>query len=164
MPKYYFAKVCSANDFVVEIRKNDTDFSFLNKKICPRFYENNIQLDFQTWISVLLKEINKQKVIDVQSQISNFFRESSTAWKVSKCGVISGLLFPHLDWIRRDMEYLSIFTLNVGKYKPEKTPHLGTFHAVSYLWIVLKNLIFAYYYLLQKNSNLSLLTGDLKHT
>ena len=27
-------------------------------------------------------------------------------------------------------EYLSIFSPNAGKYGPEKTPHLDTFHAV----------------------------------
>ena len=37
-------------------------------------------------------------------------------------------VFPHLDWIRRD--YLSVFSLNAGKYGTEKTPYLDTFHAV----------------------------------
>ena len=36
--------------------------------------------------------------------------ETYTAWKVSKYGVFSGP--------------------NAGKYGPEKTPYLGTFHAV----------------------------------
>ena len=27
--------------------------------------------------------------------------------------------FPHLDWIRRDTEYLSVFSLNAGKCEPE---------------------------------------------
>ena len=39
------------------------------------------------------------------------------AWKVSKYGVISGLYFP-------------VFGLNTGKYGPEITPYLDTFHAV----------------------------------
>ena len=29
------------------------------------------------------------------------------------------------------MEYLSVFSLNAGKYGPEKTPYLGAIHAVS---------------------------------
>ena len=37
---------------------------------------------------------------------------------VSKYGVFSGPYFP-------------VFGLNTGKYGPEKTPHLGTFHAVK---------------------------------
>ena len=41
-----------------------------------------------------------------------------TAWKVSKYGVFSGLYFP-------------VFRPNAGKYGPEKTPYLVTFHAVS---------------------------------
>ena len=38
---------------------------------------------------------------------------------------------PHSDWIRRDTRYLSLFSPNSGKYEPEKTLHLGTFHAVQ---------------------------------
>ena len=43
-----------------------------------------------------------------------------TAWKVSKYGVISGPYFP-------------VFGLNTGKYGPEITPCLDTFHAVRVL-------------------------------
>ena len=39
-------------------------------------------------------------------------------------------IFPPLDWIWRDTSYLSIFSPNVGKYGPEKTPYLDTFHTV----------------------------------
>ena len=39
-------------------------------------------------------------------------------------------VFPDSDWIRRDTEYLSVFSPNAGKYKPEKTPYLDTFDAV----------------------------------
>ena len=28
-------------------------------------------------------------------------------------------IFPHLDWIQRDTKYLSIFSPNAGRYKPE---------------------------------------------
>ena len=40
-----------------------------------------------------------------------------TAWKVSKYGVYSGPYFP-------------VFSPNAGKYEPEKTPYLDTFHTV----------------------------------
>ena len=40
-------------------------------------------------------------------------------------------IFPHSDWIRRDTPYLSVFSPNVGKYGPEKTPYLDTFYAVG---------------------------------
>ena len=39
-------------------------------------------------------------------------------------------IFPHPDWIRRDTEYLSVFSSNGVKYGPETTPYLDTFHAV----------------------------------
>ena len=38
--------------------------------------------------------------------------------------------FPHLDWIRRDTTYISVFSSNGGKSGPEKTPCLDTFHEV----------------------------------
>ena len=42
-----------------------------------------------------------------------------TAWKESIFGVILVRIFPHSDWIRRDIPYLSVFSPNVGKYGPE---------------------------------------------
>ena len=39
--------------------------------------------------------------------------------------------FPRSDRIRRDTEYLSVFSPNVGKYGPELTPYLDTFHAAK---------------------------------
>ena len=45
--------------------------------------------------------------------------EAAGAWKVSKYGVIFGPYFP-------------VFSPNTGKYGPEITPYLDTFHAVSW--------------------------------
>ena len=39
-------------------------------------------------------------------------------------------IFPYSDWIRKDALYLSVFSPNTGKYGPEKTSYLDTFHAV----------------------------------
>ena len=43
--------------------------------------------------------------------------KTSTVWKVSKYGVITGPYFP-------------VFSPNTGKYRPEITPYMDTFHAV----------------------------------
>ena len=48
---------------------------------------------------------------------------------------------PHSDWIRRDTEYLSVFSPNVGKYGLKKTPYLDTFHAVLCLLYFFKKKI-----------------------
>ena len=40
-------------------------------------------------------------------------------------------IFLNLDWIRRFTEQTSVFSPNTGKYGPEVTPYLGTFHVVS---------------------------------
>ena len=52
---------------------------------------------------------------------NNFGRvfPSYIAWKVCKYGVISGPYFP-------------VFNPNTGKYEPEITPYLDTFHAMLY--------------------------------
>ena len=39
----------------------------------------------------------------------------STAQKVSVFGVILARIFPHSNWIRRDKEYLSVFSPNAEK-------------------------------------------------
>ena len=39
---------------------------------------------------------------------------------MSVLGVFLVRIFPHLDWTRRDTEYLSVFSLNAGKYGPEE--------------------------------------------
>ena len=52
-----------------------------------------------------------------------------TAWKVSKCGIISDPYFP-VSGLNTERYYLSVFSPNTGKYRPEITPYLDTFHAV----------------------------------
>ena len=44
-------------------------------------------------------------------------------------------IFRYLDWIRRFTKYLSVFSPNTGKYGPEKTPYLNTFHTVFHAFI-----------------------------
>ena len=48
---------------------------------------------------------------------------NNTSWKMFKYGVFSGLCFP-------------VFTSNTGKYGPEKTSYLETFHAMCNLWFL----------------------------
>ena len=53
-----------------------------------------------------------------------------TVWKVSKYGVFPGPYFPAFGLNTESTPYLSVFSPNVGKYGPEKTPYLDTFCAV----------------------------------
>ena len=55
---------------------------------------------------------------------------AATAWKCPNIEFSLIRIFSHSDWIRRDTEYLSLFSLNARKCGPEKTPYLDTFHAV----------------------------------
>ena len=62
-------------------------------------------------------------------------RQISTLTLREKCSNTEFFLvriFPHSDWIRRDTSYLSVFSPNAVKYRPEKTPYSDTFHAVSF--------------------------------
>ena len=75
-------------------------------------------------ISVLFFEIQEANAALFLK--ANFLSDAFTAWNVSKYGVISGL-------------YSSVFGLNTGKYEPEITPYLDTFHAVIIIWICSSN-------------------------
>ena len=48
---------------------------------------------------------------------------------MSVFGVFLIRIFPHSDWIRRDMKYLSVFSPNAGKYGP----NTNTFRALNEL-------------------------------
>ena len=48
-------------------------------------------------------------------------------------------IFPYLDWMRKDTEYLSVFSPNAVKYGPEKTPYLDTFRTV-FMYMRIKKL------------------------
>ena len=59
----------------------------------------------------------------------------NTARKVSKYGVFSDLYFPAFGLnTERYTKYLSIFSPNMGKYGPERTPYLDNFHAVKTMY------------------------------
>ena len=74
----------------------------------------------------------------------------NTAWKASTFGVFLVRIFPHLDWIWRDMEYLSWFSPKAGKYRPEKVwiqtlftqwqsskiNHFKILRSQGYIWIL----------------------------
>ena len=66
--------------------------------------------------------MRKWGFLDPDTQYTIFY----TAWKVSKYEVISGPYFPVLG-------------LNTGKYGPEITPYLDTFHAVLPFTIKMKD-------------------------
>ena len=51
---------------------------------------------------------------------------------MSKYGVFSDLYFSAFG-LNTERYYLSVFSPNAGKYGPEKTPYLDTFHAVQSL-------------------------------
>ena len=76
-------------------------------------HHNTLQLISNRKLKNAIKYLLKKS-----KKILQAFRLWNTAWRVSKCGVFSGPYFP-------------VFRLNTGKYGPEKTPCLDTFHAMK---------------------------------
>ena len=56
---------------------------------------------------------------------------------MSKYGIYFGPYFPIFGL--KVEKYFSVFSANAGKFGPEKTPYLGTFHAVNSLDIIFEN-------------------------
>ena len=88
--------------------------------VCPvfNFFKSNLKICFlvnwsshNTNLALNLKNLSKGFV-----SLALKLQARYTAWKVSKYRVFSGTYFP-------------VFELNT-EYGPEKTPYLGTFHAV----------------------------------
>ena len=84
-------------------------------------------------------KFNFQLLICFESQILNFGGTMRVEihgwsyWSDEKCPNTEFFLvhiFKHLDWLWRDTPYISVFSANEGKYRPEKTPYLDTFHTV----------------------------------
>ena len=44
-------------------------------------------------------------------------------------------IFPYFNWIRRFTQQIFVFSPNTEKNRPEKTPYLGTFQAVSLVFV-----------------------------
>ena len=70
-------------------------------------------------------------------------------------------IFPHSELTRRDTSYLSVFSPNAEKDRPEKTPYLDTFHTVNsprdWNQIVIK--LGTKHVIYQKLAKLSILAG-----
>ena len=68
---------------------------------------------FPTWIKRL-----PLSIISIYGNKPYF--DINTAWKMSSYRVFTVRIFPHSNSMQRDTEYLSVFSSNVGKYRPEK--------------------------------------------
>ena len=78
------------------------------------FYPFHISLFYQGFLSTALMR-----------SLPRVFSRSASNYQTIHCiksvriGSYSGLYFSHSDWIRRDTSYLSVFSPNAGKYRPE---------------------------------------------
>ena len=80
--------------------------------------ENTDQKKLRIWTLSRSDEVGNANM-NKQTALVRYSAASCTAWKVSILGVILFRIFPHLDWIRRDIPCLSVFSPNGGKCGPE---------------------------------------------
>ena len=66
----------------------------------------------------------------------------STVQKVAVVGVFLVCIFPHSDWIWRDIEYVFVFSLNPEKYGPEKL-RIWTLFTYRSSWWTFKKIHFS---------------------
>ena len=89
----------------------------------------------QQWISFYIHH-HANSLIVVYSVLEYFihFQSQTLCEKCPNTELFLVHAFFQVEWILRIRfvftSYLSVFTLNAGKYGPEITPYLGTFHAV----------------------------------
>ena len=82
------------------------------------------------FVDYLFEIILRNQIINFNYFIIIFIDAPALREKCPNTELFVVRIFPHLDWIRRDTLYLSVFSPNAGKYGEEKTPYLDTFHAV----------------------------------
>ena len=101
---------------------------------------------------------NASSIVDLSSWILIKIRR--TLWDDQSCTLCKMCpntefflvsIFPYSDWIRRFAEEISVFSPNMGKYGPEKTLYLHTFHAVA-VCDFLKNWLWFFSNILYHNS------------
>ena len=98
---------------------------------------------FLTWIETLLSlyiRSSKDDLLSVYTICKDLFYKDNLFWSLrEKCLNTELFLvrnFLYLNWIQVNLHSQS----NTGKYVPEKTPNLDTFHAVLVETTVIKNL------------------------
>ena len=89
-------------------------------------------------VKYLNKPLPVKKVLEILLQFfsSNFYSvmcfrntdkcvTSHTAWEVSVFGVLLVCIFPHSDWIRRDNQYISPYSVRMRKNPDPKNAKCG---------------------------------------
>ena len=78
----------------------------------------------------------------LMSSTANIFGVQHTPWRMSKYGVLSRPRFPvfglNAEIYSVNFRFQSEYR---GKYEPDKTPYLGTFHAVRFSFCITPNRI-----------------------
>ena len=89
-------------------------------------------LSFQAlWWSATTDNIFDKTLTSRKIQKANKNNESNHCVKCPNTELFLVRIFLYSDWIRRFTPQISVFRPNTGKYGPEITPYLDTFHEVN---------------------------------
>ena len=110
---WYFLKSC--NSIYIKNLIKFLKFQRKIRKHCHNFFRQ-ISLG---WMNKPV-EIILEKYLKLNSFSLQFKARTHHCVKVSVFGVFLVRIFPHLDWIRRDTPYLSVFSPYAGLYGREK--------------------------------------------
>ena len=124
-----------AGKTLIPLRFGYTERSYILKQICS----------FQLWVNLSMYDLWKpdiKKLIQTETTI--------TVWKVSVFGTFLVRVFSYPDWIRRNAEYLSVFSPNAGKYGSEKlrirTLFTQCIAFVFTLWNIFSSMVYKGYH------------------
>ena len=104
---------------------------FLDIKVPLKNFTSFLCWNDLSWLFSL--EVSASVETKLSTELSYIFPGRfvwTTAWKVSKYGVFFSPCFPAFGL---NTEIYGVFSPNAGKYGPEKTPYLVTFHAGNLL-------------------------------
>ena len=104
----------------IKKRESQTTTTIINSFLLLLFYIEKLTFCWGTYLENL----------SLYHYIS--LREKCPYSDFRKVSVFLVGIFPHLDWIRRDTEYLSVFS-RMRKNTEQRTPNTDTFHTVLVL-------------------------------
>ena len=109
-----------------KLRKNILRYSLIHSVLAFMVCTPIILIMMYVSISLSNTSLYKTRIQQVVcTQVDLIWKENESklpAREMSIFRVFLVRIFPHSDWIRRDTEYIFVFSPNAGKYGPEKRP------------------------------------------
>ena len=109
-----------------KLRKNILRYSLIHSVLAFMVCTPIILIMMYVSISLSNTSLYKTRIQQVVcTQVDLIWKENESKLPLREMSVFRVFLvriFPHSDWIRRDTEYIFVFSPNAGKYGPEQRP------------------------------------------